>query len=71
MPTIAVHHIQNSAPGPPERMAVATPTMLPVPIVPARAVIRALNGVSSPLSPAEEVRPFQSMENAEKMLRNV
>ena len=52
-------------------MAVATPTMLPVPIVPARAVIRALNGVSSPLSPAEEVRPFQSMENAEKMLRNV
>ena len=71
MPTIAVHHIQNSAPGPPERMAVATPTMLPVPMVPASAVIRALNGVSSPESPSEGARPFQSRAKAEKMLRNV
>ena len=31
-------HIQKMAPGPPETMAVATPTMLPVPMVPASAV---------------------------------
>ena len=31
-------HIQKMAPGPPLRMAVATPTMLPVPMVPASAV---------------------------------
>ena len=31
-------HIQNTAPGPPVMMAPATPTMLPVPTVPASAV---------------------------------
>ena len=39
MPTSAVIHIQNSAPGPPSAMAVATPAMLPVPTVAASAVI--------------------------------
>ena len=48
MPTMAVTHIQNRAPGPPTEMAVATPTMLPVPMVPASAVIRAFQGEISP-----------------------
>ena len=33
MPTSAVIHIQNTAPGPPSATAVATPAMLPTPIV--------------------------------------
>ena len=41
MPTRAVIHIQNSAPGPPMAIAVATPAMLPVPTVAASAVISA------------------------------
>lgn len=38
MPSSAVVHIQNRAPGPPIQIAVATPTMLPVPTVTASAV---------------------------------
>ena len=49
MPVI---HIQNSAPGPPMPMAVATPTMLPVPTVAARAVVKAWNWETSPSEPA-------------------
>lgn len=41
MPTKAVTHIQNSAPGPPTAMAVATPAMLPVPMVADSAVMSA------------------------------
>ena len=41
MPTMPVSQIQNSAPGPPMEIAVATPTMLPVPTVAARAVVSA------------------------------
>ena len=41
MPTRAVIHIQNTAPGPPTAMAVATPAILPVPTVADRAVIKA------------------------------
>src|SRR5690625_4600860 len=41
MPTSPVTHIQNSAPGPPMAMAVATPTILPVPTVAASAVVSA------------------------------
>lgn len=48
MPTRAVTHIQKRAPGPPMAMAVATPTILPVPISAARAVMRAFQGESSP-----------------------
>jgi hypothetical protein len=33
--------IQNNAPGPPEMMAVATPMMLPVPMVAASPVMNA------------------------------
>ncbi len=38
MPKNAISHIQNTAPGPPTRIAPATPTMLPVPTVAASAV---------------------------------
>ncbi|SLH85032.1 Uncharacterised protein [Mycobacteroides abscessus subsp. abscessus] len=38
MPTRPVHHIQNTAPGPPSAIAVATPAMLPTPTVAASAV---------------------------------
>ena len=38
MPSRAVTHIQNTAPGPPETMAVATPPILPTPMVLAMAV---------------------------------
>ena len=48
MPKKAVIHIQNTAPGPPETMAVATPAMLPVPMVADRAVISALKCEMSP-----------------------
>ncbi len=43
IPKIATIHIQKMAPGPPEMMAVATPAMLPVPMVAARAVQRLWN----------------------------
>jgi hypothetical protein len=48
IPKIAVIHIQNTAPGPPRITAVATPTILPVPIVAARAVIKAWKWEISP-----------------------
>ena len=48
MPNTPVSHIQNTAPGPPAMIAVATPTMEPVPIVPAKAVTSAPNWLTSP-----------------------
>ena len=48
MPKTPVTHIQKSAPGPPVAIAVATPAMLPVPTVAARAVIRAWKWEMSP-----------------------
>ena len=44
--------IQNNAPGPPAHIAVATPTMLPVPIVAERAVHKAPKEVTSPSPPS-------------------
>ena len=41
-------HIQNIAPGPPIRRAVATPTILPVPISAASVVQSVANGDTSP-----------------------
>ena len=38
IPKNAATSIQNKAPGPPAAMAVATPTMFPVPIVALKAV---------------------------------
>ncbi|MPM83348.1 hypothetical protein SDC9_130412 [bioreactor metagenome] len=43
IPNTPVSHVQSTAPGPPKEIAVATPTILPVPMVAARAVQRALN----------------------------
>ena len=42
-PKNATTHIQNTAPGPPNAMAVATPTMFPVPTLPERAMQNASN----------------------------
>ena len=52
MPNAAESHIHTSAPGPPANMAVATPTMLPVPMVADSAVISALKEETSPSPPA-------------------
>ena len=48
MPNNTVSHVHNTAPGPPETIAVATPMMLPVPMVDASAVVKAANGLISP-----------------------
>lgn len=39
-PSRAMTHIQNTAPGPPNAMAVATPPMLPMPTRPASDIMR-------------------------------
>ena len=41
IPTRAASHIQNTAPGPPVAMAVATPPMFPTPMVVPRAMLMA------------------------------
>ena len=51
IPTSPVIHIQKSAPGPPAAMAVATPTMFPVPTVAASAVMSAWKWEMSPSAP--------------------
>ena len=48
MPTSPETSIQNTAPGPPAAIAVATPAMLPTPTVPPIATAMAWNGVTSP-----------------------
>ena len=48
-PNAADIHIHTSAPGPPDTMAVATPTIFPVPMVAASAVVSAENGDTSPV----------------------
>ena len=52
IPKNAATIIQNRAPGPPAAIAVATPTMLPVPIVADKAVQRAPKLVTSPSPPS-------------------
>ena len=47
-PNAALIHIQTIAPGPPSTIAVATPTILPVPTVALSAVISDWNGDRSP-----------------------
>ena len=61
-PKIAEISIQTSAPGPPLTNAVATPTMLPVPMVAASAVISAANGE---ISPVPRCVPRASLLNTE------
>ena len=48
IPNAAESHIHTKAPGPPDTMAVATPTIFPVPIVAAKAVVKAEKGETSP-----------------------
>ena len=48
IPRMPVIHIQKMAPGPPNSRPVPTPTMLPVPMVAASAVVSAPNWVMSP-----------------------
>ncbi len=56
IPKNAAIHIQRSAPGPPSLMAVATPTILPVPTVAARAVASAAKLEISPLPFASDLK---------------
>ena len=51
VPSRAASHIQNKAPGPPATSAVATPTILPVPMVADNAVQSAPKLDTSPCSP--------------------
>ena len=48
IPKTPVSQHQRTAPGPPRAMAVPTPMIFPVPIVEARAVVRAPNWLTSP-----------------------
>ena len=48
IPKQPVSHTQNTAPGPPDAIAVATPTILPVPMVAASAVASAPKPDTSP-----------------------
>ena len=48
IPNTPVSHIHSTAPGPPAATAVETPTMLPVPMVAARAVVSAPKWLTSP-----------------------
>ena len=50
IPNTPVSQHQSTAPGPPKAIAVATPMMLPVPMVAARAVARAPNWDTSPVA---------------------
>ncbi|UTN74147.1 hypothetical protein NMC42_20645 [Pseudomonas aeruginosa] len=54
MPTSAVTHIQNTAPGPPRVTAMPTPAMLPAPTRPARLSIRAWKELSWPAWPRSD-----------------
>ena len=56
MPKTPVSQSQRTAPGPPAAIAVATPTILPVPIVAASAVVRAPNWLMSPWPSSERCK---------------
>ena len=57
MPRSAVTHIQKSAPGPPQWIAIATPAMLPMPTVAESAVVRAWKWGTSPGSSGSSYFP--------------
>ena len=67
VPKRAASHIQNKAPGPPAAIAVATPTIFPVPIVADKAVHKAANGETSPFPPSglekRVLKPLPSFVN--------
>ena len=58
IPRSAVTHIQNSAPGPPQWMAIATPAMLPMPTVAESAVVSAWKCETSPGSAGSSYLPL-------------
>ena len=64
IPNKAASHIQKSAPGPPSAIAVATPTIFPVPIVADNAVHSALKLESSPPSPCSDFRKIDLSANS-------
>ena len=66
MPRMPVNQHQKTAPGPPMVTAVATPMMLPVPMVAASPVAKALNWLTSPSAPLSR---FTLMRIALKMWR--
>ena len=55
MPNTPVSQHQKTAPGPPRVTAVATPMMLPVPMVAAKAVASAPNWLTSPLAAVSDL----------------
>lgn len=67
VPTRAAIHIQNKAPGPPATRAVATPTILPVPIVADKAVQSEAKPDTSPSPDAS----FYRMLNGKSELCNL
>ena len=64
MPSTPVSQHHSTAPGPPSATAVPTPTMLPVPMVDASAVVSAPNWLISPSAPL-------SFATERRMPRNV
>jgi hypothetical protein len=68
MPKKAETHIQKIAPGPPMPMAVATPAILPVPMVAARAVESAWNCEIARPSPALVTEGFLKMARKVSLL---
>ena len=56
MPSTPVIQHHSTAPGPPKATAVATPTMLPVPMVAASDVAKAPNWLTSPSAPSSRVK---------------
>jgi len=70
IPKIAEIHIQNSAPGPPRWIAVATPAMLPTPTVAASAVDSAWKCETSPCSSLASARRKKANRRAGASLVN-
>ena len=65
MPRIAPTKIQNAAPGPPIEIEIATPAILPIPIVPDKAVAKAWKEETSPqLSSSDFSAGFATMSMA-------
>src|SRR5690606_18076687 len=65
-PRKAITHIQNTAPGPPNAIAVATPAMLPMPTRPDSDIARAWNDDT----PATELAPPSSSATISRTLRS-
>ena len=71
IPKNAATSIQKSAPGPPVVIAVATPTMFPVPIVAESAVHSAPNADTSPWCPCPVWNMYRKALTMFRMCRNL